>query len=93
MDLKPLDFKTVLKETHASTLTVTNAKHISPVRSEGEFTKFKFNSETSLNNNSVDVETEALKSAKTKDEHAEAAGIYRKYNDMLRRAIGGGGFQ
>ncbi len=92
-DLEPLDFKSVLKATHSPSLAVTNSKHITPTRAEGEFSKYRLSSETSLNGNGVDVEEQALMAAKTKDMHTEAASMYRKYSEMLRLAIGrGGGF-
>ncbi|TAH37583.1 MAG: flagellar basal body rod protein FlgB [Alphaproteobacteria bacterium] len=90
-DLKPLDFRSVLKATQSPSLAVTNPKHISPVRAEGPFEKHRLSYETSLSHNGVDVEEQALLSAKTKDMHTEAANIYSKYSGMFRLVIGRGG--
>jgi len=96
-DLKPIDFKSVLKNTSssgASTMATTDSHHIMPARSSGGFKMDVSKSTgTSLSGNSVDLEQESIKMALTRDQHTLASTVYRKYTDMLKLAIGKGGLQ
>ena len=96
-DLKPLDFKSILKNTTpsaSSSLSTTNSHHMMPARSTGGFKlDVSKSSGTSLSGNSVDLEHESIKMALTRDQHTLASTVYRKYTDMLKLAIGKGGLQ
>lgn len=89
-DLKPMDFHSVLKATQSKgALTMTAGNHLKPKNAEGDFLNYKVNGgETSLSRNGVDLEDETLKMADTKDMHSAAIGMYKKYTDMIRLAIG-----
>ncbi len=87
-DLRPVNFNSVLKATSSASIAMTNPKHMNSKSADGGFSSFEMQAGSSMNNNGVDLEAESLKMAKTKDEHAMATSIYRKWTDMLKLGIG-----
>lgn len=98
-DLNPVDFKSVLKNATGSVSTgleLTSSKHIQPVSFQnGGFSSFQERKaeDVTLSKNSVDLEAETIKMAKTKDHYTMVVNIYKKFNDFFRLALGRGGVQ
>ena len=96
-DLAPVDFRSVLNATsQGRSFATTQGNHIMPARIKAE-SQFRILSERgydgSLNKNTVEVEEQTLRMAKTKDHYSMVVNIYKKFSDLFRLALGRGGAQ
>ena len=96
-DLKPMDFEKTLRDSTrqigtASSLAVTNPRHIAMTRSGGGYELQETRDiEATPGGNSVSLETEMIKVADTQAQYQAAANIYAKAITMMKVAIGRGG--
>ena len=92
-DLKALDFGEQMRSqvvNKASSLTVTNARHIAiKTTSTSKFDDFESRDvESSPNGNAVSLEAEMIKVSDTQAQFQAAANLYAKAMTMMKTAIG-----
>jgi flagellar basal-body rod protein FlgB len=96
-DLKPMDFEQTLRSTtslhaSASSLAVTNSRHIALANSTGGFEARETPDVQAVSGgNSVSLESEMIKVADTQAQYQAAANLYAKTISMMKTAIGKGG--
>jgi flagellar basal-body rod protein FlgB len=95
-DLKPLDFETLLRKNAQAPIMsgglTDDPRHIAikiDGAGPGNFTNYAApDVESSLNGNSVSLESEMMKMADTQASYQVATNLYSKAIDMMRTAIG-----
>ena len=95
-DLKAPDFETILRgsisHNSASSLAVTNTRHITSTRLSGGFeTAAVPDVEAASTGNSVSLEAQMIKVADTQAQFQAAANLYAKAISMMKTAIGHSG--
>lgn len=90
-DLKAPDFGAMLaRQASASSLTVTNPRHIQPGMAGGQGQQITRENSYELNpiGNNVTVEEEMMRVAENQSEYQKMLGIYKKSMDMFKIALG-----
>jgi len=92
-DLKPLDFRTVLRQSQTKITTArTNAAHIGNSREARKFAAAtdRRNDEVTPTGNAVVIENEMLKVSETVAEYQIMTNLYRKNIMLLKTVLGRG---
>lgn len=90
-DLKPVDFKALLKRGSASDIAITNPLHL---KGGADVQNFNFkpieqeSQESNPSGNTVSIEDQMVKLGETQMEYETATGIYRKQAQLLKLALG-----
>jgi flagellar basal-body rod protein FlgB len=93
-DLKPLDFKSLLRHSAAKLhLVTTDAQHIATPRHGGGSFRARAvgDGERTLTGNNVDLEAEMMKVSETASDYQLATDLYRRQLTLFRTVLGHSG--
>lgn len=91
-DLKPLDFRTMVKEAPRVNMAATTANHLTGIRREPEFRvneeRPRNAYEVSINQNAVSLENQLTNVSQNQADFRLASSLYRQNLTMMKLAIG-----
>lgn len=91
-DLKPLDFRAMVKETPRVNMAATAENHLTGTRREPEFRvnqeRVKNAYEISINQNGVSLEQQLTRVSQNQADFRLASGLYRQNITLMKLAIG-----
>lgn len=91
-DLKPLDFRAMVKETPRVNMVATAESHLTGTRREPEFRvnqeRVKNAYEISINQNGVSLEQQLTRVSQNQADFRLASGLYRQNITLMKLAIG-----
>lgn len=91
-DLKPLDFRAMVKETPRVNMAATAASHLTGIRRESEFRvnqeRAKSAYEISINQNAVSLENQLTNVSQNQADFRLASSLYRQNVTLMKLAIG-----